>query len=117
MSPVDIKSMIAKNENLMNGLIQRTLKEIYATFKAYKNKVDLSYVAFSGRKRFNGNARFGSAGVAPFTKRGRHLSKSRRLSPTVAVVPFLTSKILRRWLLSVGVKRKARNVLPMTIFP
>lgn len=42
--------MVAKNENLMNGMIQRTLKEIYATFKAYKNKVDLFYLAFSGGK-------------------------------------------------------------------
>ena len=50
LSPVDIKAMIAKNENLMNGMIQRTLKEIYDTFKAYKNKVDLFYVAFSGGK-------------------------------------------------------------------
>ena len=50
LSPVDIKAMLAKNENLMNGMIQRTLKEIYATFKAYKNKVDLFYVAFSGGK-------------------------------------------------------------------
>ena len=50
LSPVDIKAMIAKNENLMNGMIQRTLKEIYATFKTYKNKVDLFYVAFSGGK-------------------------------------------------------------------
>ncbi|MBR7025509.1 MAG: phosphoadenosine phosphosulfate reductase family protein [Selenomonadaceae bacterium] len=50
LSPVDIKAMIAKNENLMNGMIQRTLKDIYATFKAYKNKVDLFYVAFSGGK-------------------------------------------------------------------
>ena len=48
--PVDIKSMIAKNENLMNGMIQRTLKDIYATFKAYKSKVDLFYLAFSGGK-------------------------------------------------------------------
>ena len=50
LSPVDIKTMIAKNENLMNGQIQHTLKDIYATFKAYKNKVDLFYVAFSGGK-------------------------------------------------------------------
>lgn len=50
LSPVDIKAMIAKNENLMNGQIQRTLKEIYATFKAYRNKVDLFYLAFSGGK-------------------------------------------------------------------
>lgn len=50
LSPVDIKAMFAKNENLMNGMIQRTLKDIYATFKAYKNKVDLFYLAFSGGK-------------------------------------------------------------------
>lgn len=48
--PVDMKSMIAKNENLMNGQIQHTLKEIYAAFKAYRSKVDLFYLAFSGGK-------------------------------------------------------------------
>lgn len=48
--PVDMQTMIAKNENLMNGQIQRTLKDIYATFKAYKSRVDLFYVAFSGGK-------------------------------------------------------------------
>lgn len=50
LQPVDIKAMVAKNENFMNGLIQRTLKDIYKTFKAYKNKVDIFYVAFSGGK-------------------------------------------------------------------
>ena len=50
LSPVDVQAMIAKNENLMNGQIQRTLKDIYATFKAYRNKVDLFYLAFSGGK-------------------------------------------------------------------
>ena len=50
LSPVDMKLMLAKNENLLNGLIQRTLKEIYATFETYKDKVDLFYVAFSGGK-------------------------------------------------------------------
>ena len=50
LKPVDIKSMIVKNENFMNGLIQQTLKDIYKTFKAYKNKVDIFYVAFSGGK-------------------------------------------------------------------
>ena len=48
--PVDIKAMVAKNENLMNGQIQFTLKEIYAAFKAYRSKVDLFYLAFSGGK-------------------------------------------------------------------
>lgn len=50
LSPVDMRTMLAKNDNLLNGLIQRTLKEIYATFKAYKSKVDLFYLAFSGGK-------------------------------------------------------------------
>lgn len=50
LKPVDVKAMVAKNENFMNGLIQRTLKDIYKTFKAYKNKVDIFYVAFSGGK-------------------------------------------------------------------
>ena len=50
LQPVYIKTMIKKNENFMNGLIQRTLKNIYKTFKAYKNKVDIFYVAFSGGK-------------------------------------------------------------------
>ena len=50
LSPVDVKGMISKNENLMNGQIQCTLKEIYATFKAYRSKVDLFYLAFSGGK-------------------------------------------------------------------
>ncbi|MBQ7705974.1 MAG: phosphoadenosine phosphosulfate reductase family protein [Selenomonadaceae bacterium] len=50
LKPVDIKAMLAKNESFMNGLIQRTLKDIYKTFKAYKNKVDIFYVAFSGGK-------------------------------------------------------------------
>lgn len=50
LSPVDIKNMVAKNENFMNGQIQRTLKEIYSTFKSYKSKVELFYLAFSGGK-------------------------------------------------------------------
>ncbi len=50
LSPVNIKAMLAKNENLMNGMIQQTLKNIYETFKNYKGKVDLFYSAFSGGK-------------------------------------------------------------------
>ena len=50
LSPVDINAMATKNENIMNGQIQRTLKDIYATFKKYKSKVDLFYLAFSGGK-------------------------------------------------------------------
>lgn len=50
LTPVDMQAMLAKNENLMNGMIQRTLKEIYSTFKNFKSKIDLFYVAFSGGK-------------------------------------------------------------------
>ena len=50
LTPVDVQAMIARNENLMTGLVQRTLKEIYSTFETYAGKVDLFYVAFSGGK-------------------------------------------------------------------
>lgn len=50
LNPVDIRAMVKKNSDLMNGLIQRTLKEIYAVFKNYSGKVNLFYVAFSGGK-------------------------------------------------------------------
>ena len=48
--PVDVPSFIEKNENLLNGLVQRTLKDLYATFEEYRNTVDMSYAAFSGGK-------------------------------------------------------------------
>ncbi len=50
LSPVDVKAMLVKNEDLMTGMVQRTLKNIYGTFNAYKSKVDLFYTAFSGGK-------------------------------------------------------------------
>lgn len=48
--PVDVAAMVAKNENLMNGLVQRTLHFVYDTYKSYKDKVSLFYVAFSAGK-------------------------------------------------------------------
>ena len=50
LSPVDLHGMCCKNENLFNGQIQRTLKDIYAVFKSHKARIDLFYVAFSGGK-------------------------------------------------------------------
>ena len=50
VEPVDIHKFVDKNENILNGLVQRTLKDLYATFEEYRNKVDMSYVAFSGGK-------------------------------------------------------------------
>ncbi len=48
--PVDVEAMVAKNENLMNGLVQKTLKDIYKFYDEYRNKTDLFYAAFSGGK-------------------------------------------------------------------
>lgn len=50
LEPVDIDVMIAKNESLLNGLIQKTLKNIYDVYEDYKDKVDMFYVGFSGGK-------------------------------------------------------------------
>jgi phosphoadenosine phosphosulfate reductase len=48
--PVDIDKMVAKSENLLNGLVQRTLKTTYETYLRYKEKTSIFYVAFSGGK-------------------------------------------------------------------
>lgn len=50
IEPVNIALMINKNEELMNGFIQKTLKFIYSTYIKFQDKVDLTYVAFSGGK-------------------------------------------------------------------
>ena len=47
---VDIAAMIQKNKNMLNGLIQRILNDIYAVFKSHKKSTDIFYVAFSGGK-------------------------------------------------------------------
>ncbi|MBR1677453.1 MAG: phosphoadenosine phosphosulfate reductase family protein [Clostridia bacterium] len=50
IEPVNISKMAEKNANLMDGLVQTTLKTIYDIFTKYRNKVDINYVAFSGGK-------------------------------------------------------------------
>lgn len=47
---VDIPAMVEKNRDIMEQLVQETIKKIYNTFVKYKNKVDVFYVAFSGGK-------------------------------------------------------------------
>ena len=47
---VDIDRMIEKNRILLESLTQETIQKVYNTYRAYKNKVDLFYVAFSGGK-------------------------------------------------------------------
>lgn len=50
LEPVDITAMLAKNENIMDGLVQRTLKITYNKYLEYKSKVSMFYVAYSGGK-------------------------------------------------------------------
>ena len=38
---VDIEGMIKKNSQIMESLVQDTVKKLYNTYKRYKNKVDL----------------------------------------------------------------------------
>lgn len=47
---VDIPSMVEKNRDILESLIQDTIKEIYNVYTKYSNKIDLFYVAFSGGK-------------------------------------------------------------------
>lgn len=47
---VDIPAMVEKNKELLEGLVQETIKKIYNTFIEYRNKIDVFYVAFSGGK-------------------------------------------------------------------
>lgn len=47
---VDIKSMVSKNINIMEPLVQDTIKTVYNTYRYYQNKIDVFYVAYSGGK-------------------------------------------------------------------
>lgn len=47
---IDIPTMVEKNRNLLEKLVQDTIKKIYNTYAEYKEKVDVFYVAFSGGK-------------------------------------------------------------------
>ena len=47
---VDIPLMVEKNREFMEPFVKETIKKIYNTYREYKNKVDVFYVAFSGGK-------------------------------------------------------------------
>lgn len=47
---VDIDAMVKKNSSLIENLAQETIQKIYNTYRDYKEKVDVFYVAFSGGK-------------------------------------------------------------------
>ena len=50
IEPVNVELMVKKNENIMDGLVQTTLKTLYDIFTKYRKKADINYVAFSGGK-------------------------------------------------------------------
>ena len=47
---VDVNAMVEKNKEIMDALVNDTIKKIYDTYLAYKSKIDVFYVAFSGGK-------------------------------------------------------------------
>ena len=47
---VDVLKMVEMNSELLEGLVQDTIKKVYNTYRAYSKKVDVFYVAFSGGK-------------------------------------------------------------------
>ena len=47
---VAIDEMVKKNAVIMETLIQETIQKVYNTYRRYRSKVDLFYVAFSGGK-------------------------------------------------------------------
>lgn len=47
---VDIPAMVEKNRDLLEKLVQDTIKDTYNIYVEYKDKVDVFYVAFSGGK-------------------------------------------------------------------
>lgn len=47
---VDIDGMVEKNRDILETLAQETIQKVYNTYLAYKSKVDVFYVAFSGGK-------------------------------------------------------------------
>lgn len=47
---VDVDRMVEKNSDILETLAQETIQKVYNTYLAYKDKVDVFYVAFSGGK-------------------------------------------------------------------
>lgn len=47
---VDIPAMVEKNKDILEKLVQETIKKVYNTYIEYQDKVDVFYVAFSGGK-------------------------------------------------------------------
>jgi len=50
LSFIDVEAMIQKNTEIMDALVNDTIKKVYDTYLEYKSKIDVFYVAFSGGK-------------------------------------------------------------------
>ena len=50
LEPVNVEKMVKRNSTKMAALVQHTAEIIYDKYNEYKNKVDVTYVAFSGGK-------------------------------------------------------------------
>lgn len=50
IDPVNLELMIKKNDSVMDGLVQTTLKKVYDYYLSYQNKVSMFYAAYSGGK-------------------------------------------------------------------
>ncbi|TEB13785.1 phosphoadenosine phosphosulfate reductase family protein [Pelotomaculum propionicicum] len=50
LRPVDIPAMLAKNGQVLEGMVQQAIKFIYNTYRRYRKRVDITAVAFSGGK-------------------------------------------------------------------
>lgn len=50
LDPVNVEEMLAQNSSLLQGLVQRSLRFIYQTYRRQRNRVDIAAVAFSGGK-------------------------------------------------------------------
>jgi len=50
LQPVDVKTTLAKNSLLLEGLVQQAIESIWDTYQKYRPKVDAAAVAFSGGK-------------------------------------------------------------------
>ena len=65
---VDIPKMIEKNRELLEGLVQDTIKMVYNTYVKYKDKVDIFHVSYSGGKDSGDSSGDGGEEKTPFRR-------------------------------------------------
>lgn len=48
--PVNVEEMCRRNDDLMETLVQETIRKLYNTYRKYRSKIDVFHVSFSGGK-------------------------------------------------------------------